>query len=210
MINTIPIAGGIDVAVSRSKDGLHWNNPIFVSKPGNADKNWIICDNAPTSPYFGNCYVGWDNSLIQMTTSTDGGLTWSSPKATAGFNYGIGINPVVQPNGNVVVGFADYSGGMSALCPLTAARAGTRQSVSPALPVVGRMVACAAPVFLLPPLTAPVTCTFPGRIVALNLAAAPMTSSTAARPTELIGARSSAFPLIRLAAAWTTSFTGWA
>ena len=62
IINTIPIAGGVDVAVSRSKDGLHWDNPIFVSKPGNADKNWIICDNTSTSPYFGNCYVGWDNS----------------------------------------------------------------------------------------------------------------------------------------------------
>ena len=49
-----------------------------------------------------------------MSTSTDGGLTWSAPKATAAFDYGIGVNPVVQPNGNVVVGFADYNGGMSA------------------------------------------------------------------------------------------------
>ncbi len=114
IINTIPIAGGVDVAVSRSTDGLHWDNPIFVSKPGDADKNWIICDNTSTSPYFGNCYVGWDNSEIQMTTSTDGGLTWSTPQPTQGFDYGIGINPVVQPNGNVVVGFADYNGGMSA------------------------------------------------------------------------------------------------
>ena len=114
MINTIPIAGGIDVAVSRSKDARNWDNPVFVSKPGDADKNWIICDNTPTSPYFGNCYVGWDTPLIQMSTSTDGGLTWSAPKATTAFDYGIGINPVVQPNGNVIVGFADYNGGMSA------------------------------------------------------------------------------------------------
>ena len=114
LINTIPIAGGIDVAVSRSKDGIHWDNPIFIAKPGNADKNWIICDNTSTSPYFGNCYVGWDNSEIQMTTSTDGGLTWSSPIPTQGFDNGIGVNPVVQPNGNVVVGFGDFNGGMSA------------------------------------------------------------------------------------------------
>jgi len=114
IINSIPIAGGVDVAVNRSTDGLHWDPPIFVSKPGDADKNWIMCDNTATSPYYGHCYVGWDNSLIQMCTSTDGGLTWSSPVATAGFDYGIGINPVVQPNGNVVVGFGDYNGGMSA------------------------------------------------------------------------------------------------
>jgi hypothetical protein len=113
IINTVPITarGGVDVAVNRSTDGIHWDNPIFVSKPGNADKNWIICDNTSTSPYFGNCYVGWDNSEIQMTTSTDGGLTWSSPKATQGFDNGIGINPVVQPNGNVVVGFYSYNSG---------------------------------------------------------------------------------------------------
>ncbi len=114
IINTIPIAGGVDVAVNRSTDGLHWDNPVFVSKPGNADKNWIICDNTPTSPYFGNCYVGWDNSEIQMTTSSDGGLTWGPIRRTAAGDYGIGVNPVVQPNGNVVVGFADYNGGMSA------------------------------------------------------------------------------------------------
>ena len=114
LINTLPIAGGVDVAVNRSTDGLHWDNPIFVSKAGDADKNWIICDNTSTSPYFGNCYVGWDNSQIQMTTSTDGGLTWGPAKATAAGDYGIGVNPVVQPNGTVVVGFADYNGGMSA------------------------------------------------------------------------------------------------
>jgi hypothetical protein len=115
IINTIPIASGVDVAVNRSKDGIHWDNPIFVSKPGNADKNWIICDNTSTSPYFGNCYVGWDNSEIQMSTSSDGGLTWSSPIPTQGFDQGIGVNPVVQPNGNVVVGLYDYNvGGMAA------------------------------------------------------------------------------------------------
>jgi len=114
LINTLPIAGGVNVAVSRSKDGVHWDNPIYVSQAGDADKNWINCDNTPTSPYYGNCYVGWDNSQIQMTTSTDGGLTWSPAQSTAAGDYGIGVNPVVQPNGNVVVGFADFNGGMSA------------------------------------------------------------------------------------------------
>jgi len=114
LINTIPIAGGINVAVNRSTDGIHWDNAIYVARPGDADKNWIICDNTPTSPYFGNCYVGWDNPTIQMSTSSDGGLTWSAAKSTQCFDYGIGVNPVVQPNGNVVVGFADYEGGMSA------------------------------------------------------------------------------------------------
>ncbi len=114
LINTLPIAGGVNVAVSRSSDGIHWGNPIYVSQAGNADKNWIICDNTASSPYYGNCYVGWDNSEIQMSTSTDAGLTWGPAKATAARDFGIGVNPVVQPNGTVIVGFADYNGGMSA------------------------------------------------------------------------------------------------
>ena len=114
LINTLPIAAGVDVAVSRSADGIHWGNPIYVSRAGDADKNWIICDNTATSPFYGNCYVGWDNSQIQMSTSTDGGLTWGPAKATAAGDFGIGVNPVVQPNGTVIVGFADYNGGMSA------------------------------------------------------------------------------------------------
>ncbi len=114
LINTLPIAGGVNVAVSRSTDGIHWGNPIYITQAGDADKNWINCDNTATSPYYGNCYVGWDNSQIQMTTSSDGGVTWGPAKATAAGDFGIGVNPVVQPHGTVVVGFADFSGGMSA------------------------------------------------------------------------------------------------
>jgi len=38
-----------------------------------------------------------------MSTSSDGGLTWSAPATTADFAVGIGGQPLVQPNGNVVV-----------------------------------------------------------------------------------------------------------
>ena len=115
LINTLPIGSGVNVAVSRSSDGTHWGNPIYVSRAGNADKNWIICDNTATSPFYGNCYVGWDNSLIQMSTSADGGLSWGTAKATAAFNNGIGVAPIVQPNGTVIVAFYDFNtGGLSA------------------------------------------------------------------------------------------------
>ena len=76
------------MAVSRSPDGIHWGNPIYVITNQDADKNWIACDNSPTSPYYGNCYVEWDNpdvgDLLYMSTSSDGGQTWGSPKNTAG------------------------------------------------------------------------------------------------------------------------------
>ena len=49
-----------------------------------------------------------------MSTSSDGGQTWSTPLTTVAQDYGIGGNPLVLPNGNVVVAYADFNGGMSA------------------------------------------------------------------------------------------------
>ncbi len=118
LICTLPIGNFNQVAVSRSSDGLHWDNPIYIVTNQNEDKNWITCDNTPSSPYYGNCYAEWDNldsgDVLYMSTSTDGGLTWGTPKGTAGNDLGIGGNPVVQSNGTVVVPFTDFNGGISA------------------------------------------------------------------------------------------------
>lgn len=96
------------VVVSRSTDGLSWNNPISVdSTSASSDKNWIACDSWPNSSFYGNCYMEWDdpsgNLLILMSASTDGGLTWSTAIPTANSAEGIGGQPLVQPNGTVVV-----------------------------------------------------------------------------------------------------------
>lgn len=109
LIATLPIGTITEVAVSRSSDGLTWSNPIRVSQgeTSSADKNWITCDNSNTSPNFGHCYVEWDDSngsdLIWMSTSLDGGQTWQPAKNTADVATGLGGEPVVQPNGNVIV-----------------------------------------------------------------------------------------------------------
>jgi hypothetical protein len=115
LINTLPLLGspsihGAGVLVSRSTDGgLTWGNPVSVpiGSATDTDKNWIVCDTWAASPFYGNCYTEWDNhgagNLIQMNTSTDGGLTWSAPQSTAQAIAGIGGQPVVQPNGTVVV-----------------------------------------------------------------------------------------------------------
>jgi len=96
------------VVVSRSTDGLTWQNPVSADPTSeSSDKNWIVCDSWASSPHFGNCYLEWDDPInsdeILMSTSTDGGLTWGPATATANLPTGIGGQPLVQPNGTVVV-----------------------------------------------------------------------------------------------------------
>ncbi len=114
LISTLPIANNTSVAVSRSTDGITWGNPITVTGSAAADKNWIVCDNTATSPYYGHCYSEWDNTNngdeILMSTSTDGGQTWGAALATAGKDYGIGGVPVVQPKGKVIVPILGFNG----------------------------------------------------------------------------------------------------
>jgi hypothetical protein len=82
------------------------------------DKNWTVCDNGASSPFRGHCYTELDNfgqgDLEYMSTSTDGGATWSVPISTAGHDKGLGGQPVVQPNGTVVVPFESLNGKIEA------------------------------------------------------------------------------------------------
>src|SRR6202140_1111725 len=60
LISTLPIGSNTSVAVSRSTDGITWSNPIAVTGSSSAHKNWIVCDNKATSPFYGHCYLGRD------------------------------------------------------------------------------------------------------------------------------------------------------
>lgn len=114
MIASLPISLTLPtpaVAVNRSLDGgLTWQDPVSVGPTaGNtsSDKNWITCDNTAASKFFGHCYIEWDDPFqgeeIFMSTSTDGGLTWGRATPTANTASGLGGQPLVQPNGTVVV-----------------------------------------------------------------------------------------------------------
>ncbi|MGV4982445.1 sialidase family protein [Streptomyces sp. NRAIS4] len=104
---------GAGVTVSRSTtDGVSWQNPVrAVGFNGpNYDKPWITCDNTPTSPFYGRCYIEVDNNSagnrILMSTSTDGGLHWSAPVTPSGAPSGLAGQPLVRPNGTVVVPYS--------------------------------------------------------------------------------------------------------
>jgi hypothetical protein len=100
---------GRAVLTSRSTNGgLTWQPPVTTALAGRRndfDKNWIVCDNTPSSPFYGSCYTQFDDfgqgNVLKMYYSRDGGLTWTASRTPrAGV---IGGQPLVMPNGNVVV-----------------------------------------------------------------------------------------------------------
>ena len=129
MIASLPLSNTSQTpaaAVSRSTDGLNWQNPVSADPTApSSDKNWIVCDSWTASPHYGNCHLEWDDPLsageIFMSTAVDGGLSWGVPTPTANFAVGIGGQPLVQPNGTVVVpvettsmsAFSSSDGGVS-------------------------------------------------------------------------------------------------
>jgi len=109
---TSPSTGAItDVLASRSTNGgVTWSTPVLVKQGGPMsafDKDWIACDDTATSPFYGHCYTEFDEGccidLVLMSTSTDGGMTWGRLKTTADRASGLGGQPLVQPNGTVIV-----------------------------------------------------------------------------------------------------------
>jgi hypothetical protein len=126
MISSIPILPNVvvpTVTVNRSTDGgLSWGAPVEIPAPAartvDLDKNWTVCDSHVLSPFYGHCYTELDNfgdgDRELMSTSTDGGQTWSAPVQTAGHDKGLGGQPVVQPSGRVIVPFESLNGSISA------------------------------------------------------------------------------------------------
>jgi hypothetical protein len=127
VVSLSSFAGQSVLFVSGSPDGLAWEAPaIAIAYPRNAitgtslDKEWITCDNGPASPFRGRCYIAYTDiahdvdpdhqgSHIAIQSSADGGQTWSPPVLLP-VNANIvspGVQPVVRPNGELVVVFLE-------------------------------------------------------------------------------------------------------
>jgi hypothetical protein len=70
--------GTNQVVTSRSTNGVTWSNPVATSTTGNPDKNWIVCDNTTSSPFYGN------TAIPNGTTPPTATGSRCRPPATAG------------------------------------------------------------------------------------------------------------------------------
>jgi hypothetical protein len=111
------------VLVHRSSDAVHWGAPVSATVaptlgPLLLDKEWIVCDNGAASPFRGHCYVSYSDfrtNEISTQASSDGGVTWGLPTGSpdaAGRpsilgNFSPGVQPVVRPDGMVVIPYYD-------------------------------------------------------------------------------------------------------
>jgi hypothetical protein len=108
------------VAVSRSDDGgLTFNDPVFAQQDDCSafdDKNWIAVDTFPSSPYVGRVYLSWERGScgqpIVLRYSDDQGATWSPLETVSGAcTSGIGVIPLVQPNGDLTLVYESFDSG---------------------------------------------------------------------------------------------------
>ena len=113
LIATLALEGPTTrLTVSRSVDGTTWSAPITAVEATSRglafDKEWLICDSGASSPHRGRCYLVYTDALredsLGVSSSSDGGLTWSAPVQIPVSNA-VGAFPVVRPNGDLVVPF---------------------------------------------------------------------------------------------------------
>jgi hypothetical protein len=99
------------IYVVRSTDGVHWGTPVQAVTGPVLDKEWIACDNSAASPHRGRCYLEYTDDAtnrVNSQFSDDGGATWSP--AVRVTSILVGTQPVIQPNGTLVVVAGDYNG----------------------------------------------------------------------------------------------------
>lgn len=110
------------IGVSVSTDGgRNWGLPVqvFRSNFDFNDKEAVVVDTSPTSPFFGNVYVAWDiniggdvNTISQtlvVARSTDGGNTYNAPVIVREGSANVGVIPRVGPDGTLYLAWVGGS-----------------------------------------------------------------------------------------------------
>ena len=113
--NTVEVSRG-----TLSGGNLSWSAPTFINQTTSPstlnDKEWIVIDDNPSSPFRDRIYVTWTRFLFSAHTgayvqspiffasSSDGGQTFTTPQNISGnAHYSQGSRPVVGPDGSLYV-----------------------------------------------------------------------------------------------------------
>jgi hypothetical protein len=115
LVVTLGITNGpTSLDVNRSTDARTWSRavPALSAPAGAFDKEWIFCDNAATSSRRGTCYLAYTDlrtESIALTSSSDGGMTWSAPVTVGPRGDVVDGLPATLPDGTLVVAWLDGS-----------------------------------------------------------------------------------------------------
>lgn len=113
------IASGFNQGISYSTDaGSTWTAVSVATSSALLDKNHLWVDNSTSSTFDGNLYNAWtsfggtNNNQIELTRSTNGGLTWSAPisisNGVSAGNHNQGVHLQTGPAGQVYACWAIY------------------------------------------------------------------------------------------------------
>ena len=122
-----------------SANGQTWAVGPCVHSGSVDDRPSIAVDNDPTSPFYGNTYVSWNDfnigsGALVFSRSTDGGVTWSAEQIISNTaNFLRNTQLAVQPaNGQVdLVGEDEGGGGLNARTNYFFRSAGRRLDLEP-------------------------------------------------------------------------------
>jgi hypothetical protein len=113
-----PSAVGVNISVD---GGLTWSDPVFPENDASCDvfndKNWLVVDTSPASPFYGRVYLVWTlftptSGVGVLRYSDDDGQTWSDLiDVTSPPDEVEGLLPVVRSNGDLTIVYDDVVGG---------------------------------------------------------------------------------------------------
>jgi hypothetical protein len=114
------------IGVEVSSDGVSWSRNTTLDANHSSygtDKPSITVDQNPGSPHFGRVAVTWtqffgNNAVYQDDYTDDGGATWHTDASSINFTThecGNGTSSAFDANGDLMVAWADCSGGVNSM-----------------------------------------------------------------------------------------------
>lgn len=114
------------IGVEASSDGVNWSRNTTLDSNNSTygvDKPSITVDHDPSSPHYGRVLVAWteffgNNAVYQTAYSDDGGASWTGGDASVNqesHECGNGTSPAFNASGEMMVAWADCTGGTNSI-----------------------------------------------------------------------------------------------